>query len=566
MIIPALIAAMRPALVQPVPPLEPGMEVFTSSGTFNVPVGVTAVDVLVVAGGGGGGSRQGGGGGAGGVVVATVPVTPSDSITVTVGAGGAGGTSGGRGSNGSNSSFGSLLEAEGGGGGGGRTTNQSGADGGSGGGGAARTVGGAGTQGQGFAGGSAVPATLDNVGGGGGGASEVGADSEGGDGTGIGGKGGDGFTLSDLGFGGAVSEGAPAAVGGGGGGGVSASGTGAVGGEGGLGGGGAGADAGPQAAGTAGAANTGGGGGGSNVDAQPGGAGGSGLVVVMWPGGRTPPTINALRGVTVDPNTFNTLYEKSHTTQQAPASLIKMMTAIIVREWILDGDLDDTVTIVSSDIVNPVSNTWMQLQNGDVLSYRDLLYGLMLPSGNDAALALSRLIGGMILVSEGGVDTNASANRARFVDEMNARATDLGLSDTTFTDSIGIAFGNRSTPLDIAMLMHEMASDSVLRTIAGTYTRTITITGANARTYDVTHTIDPSGEAITFPEFICGKTGTVTFPSNPEESSGGCRAFLWQSPLGVERISVVMGAAPGEETRSSMRRLIDYELARLGEL
>jgi len=258
-------------------------------------------------------------------------------------------------------------------------------------------------------------------------------------------------------------------------------------------------------------------------------------------------------------------FDKNASTAWHPGSMVKLMTAIITREWISDGELDDTVTIVASDTVNPLTNSNMGLKDGDVISYRDLLYGLMLPSGNDAGLALARLIGGMILVDEGGVDTDASANRTRFVSEMNTRAGDLDLTTAVFTDSYGIAAGNRMSPEDAAKLMFAYASDALLKTISGTTSRLITITGANSRTYTVNHTIDPSGP-VPFPEFVCGKTGTVTTPGDPAETSGGCCAMLWESPLGVQRVSVVMGADPASERFTDLRRLIDYELARLGEL
>jgi len=101
---------------------------FTSSGTFSVPAGVTSVNVLVVAGGaGGGGGAQSGwlgaGGGAGGLIyMPGYPVTPSGTVTVTVGCGGGGGSSGSPGSVGSSgqdSAFGTLTAKGGGGGGGG---------------------------------------------------------------------------------------------------------------------------------------------------------------------------------------------------------------------------------------------------------------------------------------------------------------------------------------------------------------------------------------------------------------------------------------------------------------
>ena len=96
----------------------PVIESFTTTGTFSVPAGITAVEVLVVAGGGGGGSNTGGGGGAGGLIfVPGFPVTPGGTVSVTVGNGG-GGNPSNNGTTGQDSVFGTLT-AKGGGGGGG---------------------------------------------------------------------------------------------------------------------------------------------------------------------------------------------------------------------------------------------------------------------------------------------------------------------------------------------------------------------------------------------------------------------------------------------------------------
>jgi hypothetical protein len=110
----------------------PVYQSFTSSGTFSVPSGVSAVDVLVVAGGGSGGGDAGGGGGAGGLVYRPgFTVTPGGTVTVTVGDGGGNTPGGSQGQPGADSVFGTLT-AKGGGGGGGATG--PGANGGSGGG------------------------------------------------------------------------------------------------------------------------------------------------------------------------------------------------------------------------------------------------------------------------------------------------------------------------------------------------------------------------------------------------------------------------------------------------
>jgi hypothetical protein len=159
----------------------PVSESFTSSGTFSVPTGVTAVQVLVVAGGGGGGTGHGGGGGAGGLVFATAePVTPGGSVPITVS------PRSGQNGQGSASSFGTAITTTGGGSGGtgghegGQGTTRSGGSGGGGGsgqGGAAGTQGPSGT-GTGF--GNAGASGPSPNGGGGGGAGAGGSGKSGG--------------------------------------------------------------------------------------------------------------------------------------------------------------------------------------------------------------------------------------------------------------------------------------------------------------------------------------------------------------------------------------------------
>jgi hypothetical protein len=157
---------------------------FLKSGLFT-PIQDLTADVLVIAGGGGAGNNGGGGGGAGGVLLHSSQSLTQQSYTAVVGAGGITQKSN-RGLNGSNSQFASLTASVGGGGGGSNVGSVGGNAGGSGGGAGAaeNTPGpGAGTAGQGFAGGAYV---VSNSGGGGGGAGEAGntdGGSQGGDGT-----------------------------------------------------------------------------------------------------------------------------------------------------------------------------------------------------------------------------------------------------------------------------------------------------------------------------------------------------------------------------------------------
>jgi hypothetical protein len=234
--------------------LAPAVESFTSSGTFSVPSGVTSVDVLVVAGGGGSTGNYAGGGGAGGLIfMPAFPVTPSGTVSVTVGDGGAVNPTD-RGSPGQDSVFGTLTAKGGGGGGRGCAPNPTGGPGGSGGGGSGPGV---------NAGGSAIQPTqpgnsgaygFGNAGGNGGGA-------YGGGGGGAGAVGNPGQNPSDAADGGigktyTIADGTTPVYYAGGGGGYD--GGGPTGSSGGLGGG---ANGGPNGPTTPGRANKGGGGG-----------------------------------------------------------------------------------------------------------------------------------------------------------------------------------------------------------------------------------------------------------------------------------------------------------------
>jgi len=295
----------------------PIFQVFTSSGTFSVPSGVSTVDVLVVAGGGGGGNcganYSGGGGGAGGLVYRPgFPVTPGGTVTVTVGCGGSAGDaiyntpeSGG---NGQDSVFGTLTAK---GGGGGAATAGSpcapGNSGGSGGGAAGRNSasggsatqptqpGDSGTYGFGNAGGNSAPCNEGgrNAGGGGGGAGGTGQPGSRPGSDNVGGDGGVGKAYS-------IADGTTSVYYAGGGGGAASyspespgqdSGTGGQGGGGNAGRGSTGSTGQLNQASQAGTTNRGGGGGGGGYDNQSpgdapvghqGAAGGKGVVIVRW--------------------------------------------------------------------------------------------------------------------------------------------------------------------------------------------------------------------------------------------------------------------------------------------
>lgn len=164
-----------------------------------------------------------------------------------------------------------------------------------------------------------------------------------------------------------------------------------------------------------------------------------------------PPRVGALSAIVIDEASGGTLYESDPHRQLAPASLTKIATAIVVLR---NGGLDDEVTSDVDGFLMRRSTT-MGLYSGDRVSRRDLLYGLMLPSGNDAALVLGRSIAG---------------SDDEFVVRMNALVRELGLRDTNFTTPHGLGRGGYSSAYDMAMLarhaMQHPEFAEIVRTIS----------------------------------------------------------------------------------------------------
>lgn len=135
-------------------------------------------------------------------------------------------------------------------------------------------------------------------------------------------------------------------------------------------------------------------------------------------------------------------------TPLAPASLTKLMTALLVFER---ADLDATVTIEARDLVGDAS---MGLAAGEEVTVTDLLWGLLVPSGNDAAMALARHVGG---------------SAGAFVELMNARAAELGLSHSHFVNPHGLdALGHVSSAADLLVITQKLWSYPLFRAMVGT--------------------------------------------------------------------------------------------------
>jgi serine-type D-Ala-D-Ala carboxypeptidase (penicillin-binding protein 5/6) len=151
-----------------------------------------------------------------------------------------------------------------------------------------------------------------------------------------------------------------------------------------------------------------------------------------------PPTIKARSAILLDLGTGSVLYQLDAHGRHAPASLLKVATALVALEHL---GLEQVVTVPASINQLPWDSTRMGLRPGERLTVRELLYGLFLNSGNDAAITLAE----------------AAMPRATFIGLMNAKAAQLGLVDTHFVNPIGLDDpGQYTSAADLARISVEL--------------------------------------------------------------------------------------------------------------
>lgn len=170
------------------------------------------------------------------------------------------------------------------------------------------------------------------------------------------------------------------------------------------------------------------------------------------------PDINSRACVVIDRKTNIILFGKNENSKKKMASTTKIMTATIIIE---NYNLSDTVTI--SKKAAGTGGSRLGLKTGDKITVLDLLYGLMLRSGNDAAVALAEYAAG---------DIN------NFAELMNKKASELGLTNTHFETPHGLDSDKHyTTAYELALLSNYALNNSTFAKIVGTKNYTITING-----------------------------------------------------------------------------------------
>ncbi|MEU5545346.1 serine hydrolase [Streptomyces sioyaensis] len=173
------------------------------------------------------------------------------------------------------------------------------------------------------------------------------------------------------------------------------------------------------------------------------------------------PTITAKGGFVMNNGTGSTLFTKAADTRLSTGSTTKIMTArVVLAQPNLNLDSKVTVQKAYSDYIVSKTASSAHLIVGDKVTVRQLLYGLMLPSGCDAAYALADKFGS---------GSTRAARVKSFIGKMNATAKGLGLRNTHFDSFDGIGSGgNYSTPRDLTKIASNAMKYSTFRTVVKT--------------------------------------------------------------------------------------------------
>ena len=169
--------------------------------------------------------------------------------------------------------------------------------------------------------------------------------------------------------------------------------------------------------------------------------------------------IEARSALLMEPISGKLLYEKNIDEKFAPASVTKVMTMLLAMEAVDSGkvSLEDKVTC--SENAKRMGGSTMLLDTGEVRTLEELLKGVAIASGNDAAVAIAEYLGG---------------TEADFVDMMNTRAQEIGMTNTTFKNCNGLpAEGHLSTARDIATMSRELLKHPTILKYSGIYMETI---------------------------------------------------------------------------------------------
>jgi len=259
----------------------------------------------------------------------------------------------------------------------------------------------------------------------------------------------------------------------------------------------------------------------------------------------TKPTITAKGGFVMNNGTGKSLYTKKADTRLSTGSTTKIMTAkVVLSQSHLNLDSKVTVQKAYSDYIVRNNASSAHLIVGDKVTVRQLLYGLMLPSGCDAAYALADKFGS---------GSSRSARVKSFLSKMNSTARSLGLTNTHFDSFDGIGSGsNYSTPRDLTKLASNALKNSTFRTVVKTKsTKQKVTTKSGGYRYMNWSNTNP---------LLSGYSGTIGVKTGSGPEAKYCLVFA-ATRNGKTVIGTVLASSSVANRTADAKKLLNYGFA-----
>ncbi|MET8415032.1 D-alanyl-D-alanine carboxypeptidase family protein [Streptomyces sp. NPDC005134] len=254
------------------------------------------------------------------------------------------------------------------------------------------------------------------------------------------------------------------------------------------------------------------------------------------------PTIAAKGGYVMNNGTAKTLFTKAADTRRSTGSTTKIMTAkVVLAQKNLNLDSKVTIQKAYSDYIVSNGASSARLIVGDKVTVRQLLYGLMLPSGCDAAYALA---------DKFGTGTSRAARVKSFIGKMNASAKTLGLKNTHFDSFDGIGKGsNYSTPRDLTKIASSAMKNSTFRTVVKAKSTKQKVTtksgGYRYMSWSNTNTM------------LSSYSGAIGVKTGSGPSAKYCLVFA-ATRNGKTVIGTVLASTSATTRTTDMKKIMDY--------
>lgn len=256
----------------------------------------------------------------------------------------------------------------------------------------------------------------------------------------------------------------------------------------------------------------------------------------------TPPSLSARAALVMRVEDGEVLFAENADEPLPPASTVKILTALTVLRH---ARPETIVTIQPEDVVDPVEESAMGLQAGDTLTIHDLLVGLLLPSGNDAARALARVVGEQLDGPEG------ASPQERFIAAMNELAAELGMTQSQVLTPDGEDVeGQAVSARDLALAARAFLEEPVVVRIASMREATVRVGGPQPRALRLTNT-----------NALLGERGVFGIKTGTTGAAGQCLVAAWRTVDGQVYLAVVLGS---QDRYADVRTLIDWVERREG--